>query len=136
MPARSARSGQGDLHRVLDARRVTSNYEELRVKLRAFVDERAWDAFHTPKDLAMSVAIEAAELMEIFQWRDLQAAALTPEDKGRIGQELADVVLYSMLLADKAGIDLLDAVGRKLADNARKYPADRARGRADKYDKL
>ena len=111
-------------------------YEDLRRQLRAFVDERDWDAFHTPKDLAMSVAIEAGELMELFQWRDLQAADVTAEDRRRIGEELADVVLYSMLLADKAGIDLLDAVGNKLAQNAAKYPAERARGRADKYDKL
>lgn len=115
---------------------VPGAYDDLRMKLRAFVDEREWDAFHTPKDLAMSVAIEAGELMEIFQWRDLRATDITAGDRARIGQELADVVLYSMLLADKAGIDLLDAVGRKIAENAKKYPAERARGRADKYDRL
>ena len=136
MPARSAPSGKGDLHRVLDAARVSVAYDDLRARLRAFVDERDWDAFHAPKDLAMSVAIEAGELMEIFQWRDLQAADLTREDRHRIGQELADVVLYAMLLADKTGVDLLDAAGRKLAENAKKYPAERARGRAAKYDRL
>lgn len=115
---------------------MTAAYEDLRSRLRAFVDERDWDAFHTPKDLAMSVAIEAGELMEVLQWRDVKAVDLTADDRRRIGEELADVVLYSMLLADKAGIDLLDAVGRKLAENARKYPAEKARGRADKYDRL
>ena len=121
---------------MLDGRTVPAEYEELRRRLRAFVDERDWDAFHTPKDLAMSVAIEAGELLEIFQWRDVQAADLTPDDRRRIGEELADVALYAMLLADKAGIDLLDALSKKLAQNARKYPADKARGRADKYDRL
>lgn len=124
------------MHRVLDARSVPVAYEEVRRELRAFVEERDWDAFHTPKDLAMSVAIEAGELMEIFQWRDLQAADLTPEDRRRIGEEVADVVLYSMLLADKAGIDLMGAVRDKLAQNASKYPADKARGSAAKYDRL
>lgn len=115
---------------------MTETYDGLRARLRSFVDERDWDKFHTPKDLAMSVAIEAGELMEVFQWRDAGAGPLTPEHRARVGEELADVVLYSMLLADKAGIDLLDAVARKLADNAKKYPADKARGRADKYDRL
>lgn len=111
-------------------------YEEVHRDLRAFVDERAWDAFHAPKDLALSVAVEAGELLEIFQWRDLTAADLTAEDRRRIGEELADVAMYAMLLADKAGLDLLDAVARKLEDNARKYPVEKARGRADKYDRL
>jgi NTP pyrophosphatase (non-canonical NTP hydrolase) len=111
-------------------------YEDVHRRLRAFVDERAWDAFHAPKDLAASIAIEAGELLEVFQWRDLQAADLTPDDRRRIGEELADVVMYAMLLADKAGVSLWEAVDQKLAENARKYPADKARGRADKYDRL
>ena len=136
MTRASAATGQGHLHRFLDARAVSASYEEVRKRLRAFVDERDWDAFHTPKDLAVSLAIEAGELLEVFQWRDLQAGDLTPEDRRRIAEEVADVVLYAMLLADKTGIDLFDAAARKLEENARKYPADRARGRADKYDRL
>lgn len=111
-------------------------YEEAHQRLRAFVDERQWDAFHAPKDLAMSIAIEAGELLEVFQWRDLQAGDLTPRDRERIGEELADVVMYAMLLADKAGVPLWDAVDRKLTDNARKYPVEKARGSAEKYDRL
>lgn len=111
-------------------------FEELRGRLRTFVDARAWDAFHAPKDLAMSLSIEAGELLEIFQWRDLQADAISPEDRRRIADELADVTMYAMLLADKTGIDLLAAIERKLAENAEKYPADKARGRSDKYDRL
>lgn len=111
-------------------------YEEARAKLRAFVEVRDWDAFHAPKDLAMSVAIEAGELLEVFQWRDVQPADLTAEDRQRIGDELADVTMYAMLLADKAGIDLMAAVTRKLEENAKKYPIDKARGKADKYDRL
>ncbi|HVM44850.1 MAG TPA: nucleotide pyrophosphohydrolase [Candidatus Thermoplasmatota archaeon] len=111
-------------------------YEELRARLRAFVSERDWDAFHAPKDLAMSVAIEAGELLEVFQWRDLQAADVTRGDQRRIADELADVALYAMLLADKVGVDLLEEAARKLEENAAKYPVERARGRADKYDRL
>jgi dCTP diphosphatase len=112
------------------------DYEDVRAALRRFVDERDWDAFHAPKDLALSLAVEAGELLEVFQWRDLAAGDLTPEDRRRIGEELADVTMYAMLLADKAGLDLMEAVARKLADNARKYPIEKARGRADKYDRL
>lgn len=111
-------------------------YEDVHARLRAFVEDRAWDAFHTPKDLALSIAVEAGELLEVFQWRDLQAADLTPDDRRRIGEELADVVMYAVLLADKAGLSLWEAVDRKLAENARKYPIEKARGRADKYDRL
>jgi NTP pyrophosphatase (non-canonical NTP hydrolase) len=115
---------------------VPPTFEDVRRDLRAFVDERAWDAFHHPKDLAMSVAIEAGELLEVFQWRDLAAADLAPQDRARIAEEVADVVLYAMLLADKAGVDLPSALAEKLARNRQKYPPERARGRAEKYDRL
>lgn len=112
------------------------SYEDVHKDLRAFVDERAWDAFHSPKDLALSVAIEAGELLEVFQWRQLHAADLAAEDRRRIGEEIADVVMYCMLLADKAGLDVPTIVARKLDENRAKYPADKARGRAEKYDRL
>ena len=112
------------------------DFEAVRKDLRAFVDERDWDAFHSPKDLALSVAVEAGELLELFQWRDPAAAALSPEDRARLAEETADVVMYCMLLADKAGFDLLEAVSAKLAANRAKYPVEKARGRADKYDRL
>jgi NTP pyrophosphatase (non-canonical NTP hydrolase) len=112
------------------------DFASVRGDLRTFVDERDWDAFHSPKDLALSVAVEAGELLEVFQWRDPAARELTPEDRRRVAEETADVVMYCMLLADKAGFDLLEAVGDKLARNREKYPAEKARGRADKYDRL
>ena len=111
-------------------------FEQVRGELRRFVEERAWDAFHTPKDLAMGVSVEAAELLEVFQWRHLTVADLTPEDRRRIADELADVVMYAMLLADKSGVDLLRAVQEKLEENRRKYPVEKAKGRAVKYDRL
>lgn len=115
---------------------MTASFDALRSDLRAFVEERAWDVFHTPKDLALSLSVEAAELLEVFQWRAPAAKDLTPEDRQRIAEELGDVVMYAMLLADKAGIDLLDATRAKLATNRAKYPVEKARGRAEKYDRL
>ena len=111
-------------------------FESVRDELRSFVEERAWDAFHAPKDLALSVAIEAGELLEVFQWRHVQTADLTPDDRRRIQEEVADVAMYCMLLADKAGFDLPAAIHAKLAQNRAKYPVERARGRAEKYDRL
>lgn len=115
---------------------ASPSFEDFRKDLRAFVEERAWDAFHHPKDLALSVSIEAAELLEVFQWRAVGAADLTPEDRRRIGEELADVMMYAMLLADKAGVDIVTALAQKLDANRAKYPVEKARGRADKYDRL
>jgi len=108
----------------------------VRARLRAFVDAREWDAFHEPKDLAVSLALEAAEVLEVFQWRAPRAAELSGEDRARVAEELADVVMYAMLLADKAGLDLLRAIDAKLDANERKYPVEKAKGRADKYDRL
>lgn len=109
--------------------------DPLRQELRNFVEERDWDQFHTPKDLALSLSLEASELLEVFQWRDAKEP-LTDEMRARVADEVADVLLYALLLADKAGIDLLDAARRKLDANRAKYPAEKARGRADKYDRL
>jgi NTP pyrophosphatase (non-canonical NTP hydrolase) len=108
---------------------------DLRDRIRVFVAERDWEQFHSPKNLAMALAVEAAELMEQFQW-------LTPEESGapddrrrqRVEEELADVLVYLVRIADRLSIDLLAAASRKLEHNARKYPADQVRGQARKYD--
>ncbi len=114
---------------------VDTRFEALRADLRQFVDEREWDAFHAPKDLAVSLSIEASELLEVFQWRD-GAAPLDEEARARVAEETADVFLYALLLADKAGFDLLEAARVKLSANRSKYPVEKARGRSDKYDVL
>ena len=109
---------------------------ELAARLDRFVQERDWDQFHTPRNLALSVMIEAAELGEHFQWTPAGAQLPTPEEKDAIGQEMADVLLYLLRLADKLQIDLLQAGAAKLELNALKYPVDKARGRSSKYDRL
>ena len=110
----------------------------LRDKLRAFTREREWDRYHTPKNLAMALIVEAAELAEHFQW-------LTPEESQSLGyggkreqirDELADVLIYLVELADALEVDLIAAARDKIEKNALKYPVEKARGNAKKYDEL
>ena len=111
----------------------------LEQRVRAFRDERDWRRFHTPKDCAVSIAIEAAELLEHFQWRtDAETAADLADAAKReeVGREMADVLILLLSAADVTGVDLFDATLRKIEENARKYPVEKARGRADKYDRL
>jgi dCTP diphosphatase len=106
----------------------------LRDKLRAFAAARDWDQFHSPKNLSMALMVEAAELMEHFQWlTEAQSAELPPEVKQAVGEELADILLYLVRLSDKLGIDLREAALLKLEKNAVKYPAEQVRGSAKKY---
>jgi dCTP diphosphatase len=105
---------------------------ELKQLVATFVDQRNWRQFHTPKNLAMSIAVEAAELMEHFQWLTPDESSAVAGDAGKrdaAGEELADVVCYALALANALGLDLADAVERKMAKNAQKYPADTFRGR-------
>lgn len=97
--------------------------------LREFVEEREWGQFHTPENLAKSVSIEAAELLENYQWGN-------PANLENVQDELADVLTYCLLLADKLGMDPNEIVLEKLAKTQQKYPVEKARGRSDKYDQL
>jgi NTP pyrophosphatase (non-canonical NTP hydrolase) len=111
--------------------------EDLRAKLAAFADERDWDQFHNPKNLAMAVAGEVGELLEHFQWLTPGEAASLPEaTRDEVALEAADVLLFLVRLCDKLGIDLAAAAQRKLELNAVKYPVEKSRGLATKYDKL
>jgi NTP pyrophosphatase (non-canonical NTP hydrolase) len=110
----------------------TTTVADLKNLVARFVDERNWRQFHTPKNLAMSIAVEAAELMEHFQWltaEESQAVAGDAGKRGAVGEELADVVCYALALSNALGLDLADAVERKMVKNAQKYPADEIRGR-------
>ena len=111
--------------------------EQLRTRLAAFAAERDWDQFHNPKNLAMALTGEVGELVEHFQWLTFEQAADLPADtREEVALEAADVFLFLLRLCDKLDIDLAQAAERKLALNAKKYPVDKARGRAAKYDKL
>lgn len=115
----------------------TDSLDTLRTRLAQFAAERDWDQFHNPKNLAMAVAGEAGELIEHFQWLTFeQAENLPPAAREEVALECADVLLFLLRLADRLGIDLVQAADRKLALNAEKYPVAKARGRATKYDRL
>jgi len=104
------------------------NIAELPSRLRAFAAERQWEPYQTPKNLAMAMVVEAAELVEIFQWltpEESQAIAQDPARHQHLGEEIADVLLYLLQIADHSGVDVAAAVEAKLAKNALKYPAKR-----------
>lgn len=116
---------------------MSHEIKELQSELRRFADERDWGQFHTPKNLAASLSIEAAEVLEHFQWMtDEQSGRLTEEQRTRVGHEIADVLLYLLQLSDKLGIDPLAAAREKLVINSAKYPVDRAKGNSKKYTEL
>jgi NTP pyrophosphatase (non-canonical NTP hydrolase) len=108
--------------------------KQLAEHLRQFAAERDWEQFHSPKNLAMALSVEVAEIAEHFQWlTEQQSRDLDGAKKGEVEQELADALIYLVRLADQLGIDLLEAAERKLAVNEAKYPAERVRGSARKY---
>ncbi len=112
-------------------------FTDLTEALRAFAAERDWEQFHTPKNLAAALAVEAGEVLEHFQWLTPEQSVALPEaERARVALELADVLLYLLRLADRSGIDLERAAWRKISLNAEKYPADKARGSARKYTEL
>jgi dCTP diphosphatase len=107
----------------------------LQQRLAAFAAARDWDQFHSPKNLAMALSVEAAELVEEFQWlTEEQSKVLDAERHERVRLELADVLIYLLRIADKLDVDLMRAADDKIADNEKKYPAERVRGDSRKYD--
>jgi dCTP diphosphatase len=108
--------------------------DALRQHIRDFAQARNWERYHTPKNLVMALSVEAAELLEPFQWLTAeQSLQLSAEQHEAVRQEIADVLIYLTRLADLLGIDLLEAAADKLAINARKYPVDKSHGNATKY---
>jgi dCTP diphosphatase len=115
----------------------TEGLGELRNALRQFAAERDWDPFHSPKNLASALAVEAAELLERFQWlTEDQSRNLSPAELARVREEMADVLNYLVRLADKLDVDLIQAARDKIKLNAQKYPVEKARGQAKKYSEL
>ncbi len=112
------------------------NVDELQNRLRVFAGARDWERFHSPKNLAMAVASEAGELVDLFQWMtEEESRALSEENRQRAAEEIADVLIYLLRLGDKLGIDLQSAVLSKIELNERKYPVELARGNAVKYNR-
>jgi len=114
-----------------------SEFEEILAKIKKFRDERDWMQFHNHKDMALSLVLEATEVLEHFQWKTpQQVEEYAKNNKDEIGEELADVAVYLFELADNLGIDIKEAINKKMEKNDRKYPVEKAKGRADKYTKL
>ena len=111
--------------------------DALRLRVREFAAARAWDRYHTPKNLAMALSVEAAELVEPFQWlTPEESGSLDPDKLEAVRQEIADVLIYLTRLADVLEIDPLQAAADKLELNARRYPVEKAHGNALKYDEF
>lgn len=117
---------------------MTDSISSLSKKIINFRDERDWRQFHTPKDLAISISIEAAELLECFQWKNNEVINnyLSSEKSSEVDEEMADVLIYLIGLADVLGTDLIKVANAKLNKNASKYPAEKAKGNAKKYTEL
>jgi NTP pyrophosphatase (non-canonical NTP hydrolase) len=108
-----------------------SEIKEIINKLIEFRDERDWEQFHNPKDLALAISIEAGELLELFLWKNHEEA-----DKDKVKEELADILAFAFLLADKYDLDIKEIMLDKIKQNGEKYPVDKAKGTAKKYDEL
>ena len=113
---------------------MTDELTQLKQRLRDFAKARDWDQFHSPKNLSMALIAEAAELVEHFQWlTEKQSNELTSDKLLEVEHEIADIQIYLIRIADKLGIDVLDAVQKKIVLNETKYPADKVRGSSRKY---
>lgn len=118
---------------------TTTTVAQLKAAVAAFADEREWLQFHSPKNLSMALAAEAAELMEHFLWTQPEDSLTRSKDPRRsadIRDELADVIIYALEFANVAGIDVAAAVRAKMQQNAEKYPVEKTRGRSEKYNEL
>jgi len=110
---------------------------DLQKMIRKFCDDRNWDQFHNPKDLSISLALEAAEVLEHFQWKNAEEmAAHAKANKAAVGEELADVFYWVLLLANKLDIDLVEAFTKKMVKNEAKYPVEKAKNSHKKYTEL
>lgn len=125
--------------RKVRSKAASGNWHQLLEQLRAFRDARDWQQFHHPKDLAAAIAIEAGELQEHFLWKtnaEIESGLAKVATLSRVTAELADVLIFVLLLADRLGIDVDHAVKAKIRSNAHKYPVSKAKGSARKYTEL
>lgn len=112
----------------------SEKYKNIRARIKTFCDDRDWSQFHDPKNLAISLNLEASEVLELFQWtKDNQ---LKPDRAGKISEELADVFYWLIMLSNHYDIDLVEALDKKMDENEAKYPVEKAKGKSNKYNEL
>lgn len=110
--------------------------KELQERVINFRDQRDWGRYHNPKDLAISLSLEAAELLEVFQWKNsdqVEAIKSDPNERARVKEELGDILIYALTMAHEFGFDPAEIILEKVRINEKKYPLDKAKGRSDKY---
>ena len=112
---------------------MNDSLKDLTKKIVEFRDARNWKQFHRPKDMAISISLEAAELLEVFQWSGADTEVDTEKKLSKVKEELADILIYALLMGNDLGLDIPEIINDKLAENNRKYPAEKAYGKADKY---
>jgi NTP pyrophosphatase (non-canonical NTP hydrolase) len=112
---------------------MNDSIKELTKKVVEFRDARNWKQFHRPKDMAISISLEAAELLEVFQWSGADTEVDTDIKLAKVKEELADILMYALLMGNDLGLDIPEIISAKLDENNRKYPAEKAYGKADKY---
>lgn len=113
------------------------SWDSIQQSLEQFREAREWKQFHTPKNLAEAISIEAAELLEIFLWKpNTRSSSLSAKERARIEEEAADILIFLIYLSTEAGFDLLDVVRAKIEVNEKKYPIEKAKGRSTKYKEL
>jgi len=123
-------------HRNAPLNDSSTNVEDLSIRIRSFLKKRDWEKYHTPKNLAISICIEAGELLQIFQWMseeelEIYQSSITP----RVSEELADVMIYCLSMANAMKIDVVNAITAKIEINEKKYPVDKWKGRANLPEK-
>lgn len=112
---------------------MSDSIKELTEKVVSFREARNWKKFHNPKDMAISISLEAAELLEVFQWSGTDVAVDTDNKLEKVREELADILIYAFLMGNDLGLDISEIVSNKIDENNRKYPVEKAYGKADKY---
>ncbi len=111
--------------------------QDLIEQIKAFNRERDWEKYHSPKNLSMALSVEVAELLEVFQWlTEDESRHLSPAKKQAVEEEIGDVTILLLALAEELGLDILEAARKKLQRNREKYPVHKSRGRAEKYNEL
>jgi dCTP diphosphatase len=120
-----------------DLRQTGAVVQDLIAEIKAFNRERDWEQYHSPKNLSMALSVEVSELLEVFQWlTEEQSRHLPPAKKQAVEEEIGDVTILLLALADELGVDILAAARKKLERNKQKYPVHKSRGRAEKYNEL